>query len=209
MIKPLGQFSLHLKQLNNDDILLSKSPHLLSRSGCSEIQDIEMNFTALLDSITDLSAQIQKKNDDIRQAELARKDIEIEQLRSQINPHFLYNTLELIRADALAGRINQVSAITAAMGRIYRYSIKGAPIVTLKEEMEHIKSYLIIQKERFNGKISCFYSISPEAEKLHMTISDIAVASGFNDYFYFLKTFKRITGVTPKQYRQNKYGNVN
>lgn len=168
VIKPLGQFSLHLKQLNDDGILLSKSPHLLSRSGCSEIQDIEMNFTALLDSITDLSAQIQKKNDDIHQAELALKDIEIEQLRSQINPHFLYNTLELIRADALAGRINQVSAITAAMGRIYRYSIKGAPIVTLKEEIEHIKSYLIIQKERFNGKISCFYSISPEAEILHI-----------------------------------------
>lgn len=166
VVQPLSRFGQYLRQLRSDKGLLTKSAETLSPSGCAEIQEIECRFSELLDSIADLNTQVQEKTEQIHQAELLRKDVEIQHLRSQINPHFLYNTLELIRSDAMSGRISQVSAITAAMGKFYRYSIKGSPIVTLKEEMEHVKAYITIQQERFDGKIAVFYNISPEAEKL-------------------------------------------
>lgn len=166
VIQPLSRFGQYLSQLRSDKGILTKSAETLTPSGCAEIQEIEHRFSELLDSIADLNTQVQEKTEQIHQTELLRKDVEIQHLRSQINPHFLYNTLELIRSDAMAGRISQVSAITAAMGKFYRYSIKGSPIVTLKEEMEHVKAYITIQQERFDGKIAVFYNISPEAEKL-------------------------------------------
>lgn len=166
LIQPLSSFSKYLSQLRSDRSLLTGLSTPPEPTGCTEIQDIEEQFAALLTSIKALNAEIQQKSDDLHQAELLRKDTEIRNLRSQINPHFLYNTLELIRADATAGRIDQVSAITAAMGRFYRYAIKGAPMVTLREEMEHVKAYMTIQQERFNGKITVLYNISAEAERI-------------------------------------------
>lgn len=162
IVRPLSNFSRYITELRTkQNILLQPTPPLVA-SGCSEIQDIEREFTALIESISTLSAELQQKNEDLHQAELLRKNIEIEQLRSQINPHFLYNTLELIRADAIAGRIDQVSSITASMGKFYRYSIKGAPMATLQEELEHVRAYLNIQQERFDGRITVLYNISAE-----------------------------------------------
>ena len=166
LIRPLSEFGQYLTQLRSDRKLLTGPALPPKKSGCAEIQDIEAQFADLLNSIADLNAEVQRKSDDLHQAELLRKDMEIRNLRSQINPHFLYNTLELIRADATAGRIDQVSAITAAMGKFYRYAVKGSPVVTLREEMEHVKAYMTIQQERFNGKITVLYNISAEAERI-------------------------------------------
>jgi two-component system, sensor histidine kinase YesM len=166
LVQPLSQFSQYLSELRKEQTLRSKLAIPPTISGCMEIQEIEGRFSALLESIAALNAEVQQKSEDLHQAELLRKDMEIRSLRSQINPHFLYNTLELIRADATMGRIDQVSAITAAMGRFYRYSIKGSPIVTLKEEMEHVKAYMTIQQERWGGRISVLYNITPEAERV-------------------------------------------
>ena len=166
LIHPLSKFGRYLSELRSDQKILTRPVLPPEPVGCAEIREIEEQFSALLDSIAALNAEVRQKAEDLHHADLLRKDMEIRNLRSQINPHFLYNTLELIRADATAGRIDQVSAITAAMGRFYRYSIKGSPIVTLKEEMEHVKAYMTIQQERFNGKISVLYNISPESEKV-------------------------------------------
>ena len=148
--------------------MLERQPPALPPGGCTEIQSIKGEFFALLTSINRLSLEVQRQNEDLHQAELLRKDIEIEQLRSQINPHFLYNTLELIRSDAIDGRIDQVSSITAAMGKLYRYSIKGDPIVLLSEELAYAQAYLKIQQERFAGRITVLYNISREARAVHV-----------------------------------------
>lgn len=163
VIKPLDQFGEYITGLREDGTVLERQPPALPPGGCTEIQSIKREFFALLTSINHLSLEVQRQHEDLHQAELLRKDIEIEQLRSQINPHFLYNTLELIRSDAIDGRIDQVSSITAAIGKLYRYSIKGAPIVALSEELEYAQAYLKIQQERFAGRITVLYNISQEA----------------------------------------------
>lgn len=168
VISPLSNFGNYIAEFRkNPNKMFQPAPSLVT-SGCSEIQAIEQEFSALIDSVGQLSLEIQKKNEDLYKTELLYKNTQIEQLRSQINPHFLYNTLELIRADAIAGKIDQVSAVTSAMGKLYRYSIKGAPIVALEQELELIRAYLTIQQNRFDGKITVFYNISPEAKKVPM-----------------------------------------
>lgn len=93
---------------------------------------------------------------------------------------------------------------------------KNCSLQKLSAEMNMSANYLGQIFKRETGKSFTQYVTEQRIDhaktmltQKDMSISDIAVASGFNDYFYFLKTFKRITGVTPKQYRQNKYGNVN
>lgn len=168
VIKPLAQFGEYITGLREEGSVLERQLPALPPGGCAEIQSIKGEFFALLTSINRLSLEVQRQHEDLHQAELLRKDIEIEQLRSQINPHFLYNTLELIRSDAIDGRIDQVSSITAAMGKLYRYSIKGAPIVKLSEELEYAQAYLKIQQERFAGRITVLYNISREARAVSM-----------------------------------------
>ena len=166
VVKPLDRFGAYIAGLREDGSV--RQPPSLPPDGCFEIQSIKREFLALLTSINQLSLKVQRQNEDLHQAELLRKDIEIEQLRSQINPHFLYNTLELIRSDAIDGRIDQVSSITAAMGKLYRYSIKGDPIVLLSEELAYAQAYLKIQQERFAGRITVLYNISREARAVHV-----------------------------------------
>ena len=168
VVKPLDRFGAYIAGLREDGSVLERQPPSLPSDGCFEIQSIKREFLALLTSINQLSLKVQRQNEDLHQAELLRKDIEIEQLRSQINPHFLYNTLELIRSDAIDGRIDQVSSITAAMGKLYRYSIKGDPIVLLSEELAYAQAYLKIQQERFAGRITVLYNISREARAVHV-----------------------------------------
>lgn len=168
VIKPLDQFGEYITGLREEGSVLERQPPALPPGGCTEIQSIKGEFFALLTSINRLSLEVQRQHEDLHQAELLRKDIEIEQLRSQINPHFLYNTLELIRSDAIDGRIDQVSSITAAMGKLYRYSVKGEPIVKLSEELEYTQAYLKIQQERFAGRITVLYNISREARTVPM-----------------------------------------
>lgn len=163
LVVPLNNFSQYISRLRKIPNVLQQTVSPLTISGCKEIQHIEKEFSALLESLSSLTSEIQQKNEELHQEELLRKDVEIKHLRSQINPHFLYNTLELIRADAIAGKIDQVSSITASMGKFYRYSIKGSPIVTLNEELDYVRAYLNIQQQRFEGRIAIIYNISGDA----------------------------------------------
>lgn len=163
LLVPLDCFDHHITRLREMPDVLWQTPPPLAIRGCSELQNIERGFTALLESLSRLTVQIQQKNESLHQAELLRKDIEIKHLRNQINPHFLYNTLEMIRSDALAGKIDQVSSIIASLGRFYRYSIKGSSTVTLREELDYTRAYLTIQQKRFKDRIHVIYNISGEA----------------------------------------------
>jgi two-component system sensor histidine kinase YesM len=73
-------------------------------------------------------------------------------LQSQINPHFLYNTLNCLSSIGLAYDVSEVVSISSAMSRIFRYSIKGQEIVSIKDEMSCIKDYLLIMDIRYKGK---------------------------------------------------------
>ena len=77
-------------------------------------------------------------------------------LHSQINPHFLYNTLDTIAWMAEFKDTEKVVSLTKALALFFRLSLNGGnDITTIYNEFEHIKQYLYIQKERYGDKLSC------------------------------------------------------
>lgn len=74
-------------------------------------------------------------------------------LQNQINPHFLYNTLEGIRGEALVAGLDSVAEMTEALATFFRYTISGAEsFVTVEDELTNVENYFIIQQFQFWGK---------------------------------------------------------
>lgn len=85
-----------------------------------------------------------------KELELKRLDSKMQALQYQINPHFLYNTLEIVNSYAIVENIPEISRVVNSLARIFRYSVENhAKIVPLSVEMAHIRDYLDIQIERF------------------------------------------------------------
>lgn len=97
------------------------------------------------------------------------RETEFKFLRAQINPHFLYNTLDAISWKAAMGGNRDVSKMAVALGRILRWSIsKSDNLVMLKEEIQNVEDYLSIQKMRYGDSLS--YMIAVEDEELALTV---------------------------------------
>lgn len=86
---------------------------------------------------------------------ILRKQAQISALQSQINPHFLYNTFDSMRGQALAQGATQVANLLKSLSNLFKYSIsQKADTVTLFDELNNVDNYLYIQQYRFNNKFS-------------------------------------------------------
>lgn len=101
-------------------------------------------------------------------AEIFDKQAELTALQSQINPHFLYNTLESVRGQALIDGNSEIAKMMEALSAFFRYSIsrKGS-LVTLRDELANIENYMMIQRYRFNNRFSMEIFIDEEDEKAY------------------------------------------
>lgn len=132
----------------------------------NEIGQLAGNINHMLDTVNDANREILETSSRLYETELRRKQSELSALQSQINPHFLYNTLDCIRSIALVNGIDELSVIAEGMSHIFRYSIKGDDIVTVREELECVDAYMGIMTTRFPDKIEYEKSVSPEAADL-------------------------------------------
>ena len=113
--------------------------------------------------IEQLIGQRQKEYAQEQTRELSLKQAEFNELQSQINPHFLYNTLESIRAEALSENSVQVANMVRSLSSFYRYCIgRYRTLVTFREELENIENYFSIQRYRFGNRFYLNVNISPE-----------------------------------------------
>ncbi len=88
-------------------------------------------------------------------AQLMKKQAELDALQSQINPHFLYNTLDSIRGQAGEHGLHDVEMMALSLSQLFRYSISNHDtFIALKEELLNIDNYLLIQNIRFDGKFN-------------------------------------------------------
>lgn len=86
-------------------------------------------------------------------AQILKSQAEIHALQSQINPHFLYNTLETIRSQAVIKGVDSIEEMTEALADIFQYSIsRPGEMTTIRAELENISKYLLIQQYRFPDK---------------------------------------------------------
>ena len=98
-------------------------------------------------------------------SELLRKDAELEALEKQINPHFLYNTLESVNWRAKAIGETQISEMTEALGHLLHITLsKSTDIHTMKTELELVRYFMTIQNIRFEGQLDYVQQVDPRAE---------------------------------------------
>ena len=104
------------------------------------------------DSLKESTNNYQPPNID---AHTALKQAEYLALQNQINPHFLYNTLEAIRGDALCEGADEIANTTRALATFFRYTVTEVGyLVTLEDEINNIKNYFIIQQYRFGERLN-------------------------------------------------------
>ncbi len=91
---------------------------------------------------------------------IREKEAELSALQSQINPHFIYNTLESVNMMAVRQKHAEVSVMVTALGKLLRYTIdKVDRLVPLQEEVAFVESYVRIQQVRYGGKLQVIYEI--------------------------------------------------
>ncbi|GKX27673.1 hypothetical protein SH1V18_01530 [Vallitalea longa] len=96
------------------------------------------------------------------------KQAELTALQSQINPHFLYNTLDSIRGQALIDDNDEIAEMVEALAVFFRYSIsRKGDLVTLRDELAYIQNYMTIQQYRFNNRFSLEIYIDEEDQKAY------------------------------------------
>lgn len=101
-----------------------------------------------------------------KQLELIKKRIDLYTLQGQINPHFLYNTLDSIRSKALLDGQKEIASMTEILSRFFRYCISNEEsLVQIREETNHVLDYYHIQKFRFEERFSM--EIQAETEEIY------------------------------------------
>jgi two-component system sensor histidine kinase YesM len=118
----------------------------------NEIGVLGAKLNKMLDEIGTLSSEVQETQARMYGMELAKKQMEISAFRNQINPHFLYNTLESIRAMALYYEVKDIADISESLSRMFRYAVKGSNFVKIADEISHVNEYARIIGFRFRGR---------------------------------------------------------
>ncbi|GKU81901.1 sensor histidine kinase [Niallia sp. NCCP-28] len=149
--KPIGSLGKVMKEVEKGNLYVKIPP-----SNKDEVGELANSFQSMLVQLRELI----KKNYEI---ELQQRDAKIYALQSQINPHFMYNTLETIGAVIEEEEAETATDMIAILGQMLRYSLSdGKSLVALKMEWVHIKNYLTLQKIRFEDRVT--YQM--EGEKL-------------------------------------------
>ncbi|MCD9021147.1 cache domain-containing sensor histidine kinase [Cohnella silvisoli] len=111
-----------------------------------EVSQIGEKFLRMMEENREL-------NDQVYDALLKRKEAEIQVLQAQINPHFLYNTLESLNGFAVSNNQPEMSEVIGALGKFFRITLsRGNDLITVADEVEHVSSYVKVQQFRFKDK---------------------------------------------------------
>lgn len=143
IMKRLGTIVEGMEKLKKGDL----STRIFFRKKGDELDIIADNFNLMCQ---DLNLYIQKSY----LAEIEQKNAEMEALQSQINPHFLYNTLEAIRMKAICNGDREVGRMLYSMAALFQSQLKEADVITLAQELHYAKRYMELFEYRYLGKFS-------------------------------------------------------
>lgn len=130
--------------------------------------------TSLSNAFGHLVIRIQELMNQVRNEEIVLRKTELRALQAQINPHFLYNTLDSIAWMCEEGRTKDAVEMVNALARLFRISIsKGHELIPVEKEVEHAKSYLQIQKFRYKNQFQ--YSFDVQESCLHYYCNKITL----------------------------------
>lgn len=159
--RPLSTLSDHLHKVGKGDF-----ESTVAISGSQEIAYLAENYNQMIHQID----QLIKKT---YISELNEKTARLIALEAQLNPHFLYNTLQVISAEAVVNGQEQINYMVTALASMLRYSIKQGDFVSLSAEVKHVKDYLLLQKARFEENLT--YSMEIDETALNISVPKISI----------------------------------
>jgi len=186
ILKPLIKLENHMQNFENN----LREFHLSEKTGY-EIQNLVEHFNVMVEKIKYL------------------REYEIKALHSQINPHFLYNTLDTIIWMAEFEDNEKVISITKSLANYFRLSLSnGHEKIPLKDEIMHTKEYLFIQKQRYEDKLSYFFNIEDKS-LLSIEVPKIIIQPIVeNSIYHGIKNLSGNGIITIDVYRQNSTVNI-
>lgn len=133
----------------------------------AELRIISSSFEHMAKTIQNLMERVHREEQELRKTELKA-------LQAQINPHFLYNTLDSIQWMCEQGKTKDAAEMVRALARLFRISIsRGRELITIKEELQHAENYLIIQSYRYRSQFS--YTIDASDELMDCLCNKITI----------------------------------
>ena len=146
--KPINQLVLRMQDLSKGDFN--------ARVDEVENRDIQV----LSDGFNKMSYHIKQLMDNLRKKDYESANARFLALQAQINPHFLYNTLETIRSIAIRNQVESIADMAKSMADIFRYSVDSTKEeFVLKDELKHVKNYINIQKIRYKERLNVEFNI--------------------------------------------------
>ncbi len=134
---------------------------VIREDGCYEVRRLAHSIASMVSTMRHLM-------DDIIRQEQQKRRSELEVLQSQINPHFLYNTLDSVIWMTEAGRYEEAIQMVTSLARLFRISLsRGDSLIPLTEELEHARHYMTIQQIRYRDKFSTRISAQPDTRQLY------------------------------------------
>ena len=133
----------------------------IEEAGCYEVRRLSHSVRSMVSTMRHLM-------DDIIQQETQKRQSELEVLQSQINPHFLYNTLDSVIWMTEAGRYEEAIQMVTSLARLFRISLsRGKNIIPLSDELEHARHYMNIQQIRYKNKFTTRITAQPDTQGLY------------------------------------------
>ncbi len=173
---------------------------LVTRENADEITELAISFNIMIGKIRELLAAKMKEQESLKKAELRA-------LQAQINPHFLYNTLDTIIWMTETQQTEQVVQLVSALSNFFRISLsKGRDWITIGEEIERTRSYLTIQKMRYRDILD--YRIEVDDDVMNNTILKLILQPLVENALYHGIKNKRNGGMISVRARQNGDGEI-
>ena len=149
----LGIAFLWLLHSYGNKMKLIKSLRLLLSPRETGEEETEMYLQSCTPEDRELYYLISEKVNEEMYSKNLKMEAELHALQNQINPHFLYNTLEVIRGRALVQNAQDIADMTEALATIFRYNInRPGDVATLQEEIDNVRNYMLIQNCRFGDR---------------------------------------------------------
>jgi two-component system sensor histidine kinase YesM len=140
---------------------------ITTTEGEDEVGKLIRSYNMMVTRIKDLIEVVFKENAEKQALELSKKQAELKAIQSQVNPHFLFNTLESIRMRSLIKGEDETANIIGELAILFRKSMNWGPdSITIEEEMNFIEKYINIQKYRYGDKIKFYHYVMEGCERL-------------------------------------------
>lgn len=153
-LKPLQKLARQMQLVGKGDFTAR-----IDGGGNAEVNDLSRQFNLMNVHIESLI----KKN---YVAELNEKTARLKALEAQINPHFLYNTLQAISTEAVLSGQKTIQRMVESLASMLRYTVQKSNLVPVRTEIKYVKAYLFLQSERFEERLTYRIDVPPDCEEV-------------------------------------------